>query len=161
MKNKQLPIDGLQLAVTAITTILGFFAMLGIALYWLTEQATQGNQAATAILTGIVIFVTIFVILGVLLALIWGISKIQQSASQSNMELMRINALENQQLMNDVQKGLLIAAQTSKNQTVADMGNLRLNNAAQMIPPSQGQFLPIQNNQSNIIDNAFQEIDND
>lgn len=148
-----------QIIITAISSILGFFALFGVALYWLVEQSVSGNQSAAMLLTGILIFITVFVVLVVILSLIWGISKIQQSAARSNMELMKINAIENQQIMNDVQKGLLLQTQTQRQQSASDVQTVRLLemlSKVQQPETTNGRFL---NNGANIIDNAFGELD--
>jgi len=144
MKNTEL--NGMQIVSGIVGTLIGFGALTAVGLYWLVEQSVQGNQAAAMLLTGIIIFITIFVVLAVLLALIWGISKIQQSAARSNMELMKINAIENQQIMNDVQKGLLLQAQTQQRLTATNIQTERFGANNQ-----NGRFL----DSANVIDQAF------
>ena len=159
-KNKKTD-NKIEIIIGFVTTILGFIVVLGIALYWLVKEATLGNQAATMILTFIVIVVIIFVVLAVILALIFGISKIQQSAAQSNMEMMKVNAIENQQIMNEVQKGLLLQAQTQKHQNQADIDNMRLIEMLTQQYPQLQNGQSLNNTGSNIIDNAFGELDNE
>jgi len=144
MKNTEL--NGVQIVSGIVGTFITFGVLTAVGLYWLVEQSVNGNQAAAMLLTGIMIFITIFVVLAVLLALIWGISKIQQSAARSNMELMKINAIENQQIMNDVQKGLLLQAQTQQRLTAANIQTERFGANNQ-----NGRFL----DSANVIDQAF------
>lgn len=93
-------------------TVLGGLILLSLGLYWLVEQATHGNTTA-------IILVTVF---GFVLILTLGFSmyagiafvqaKLQRSAFENNMELMRMNAIENQQITNDVTRGLLNITKT-------------------------------------------------
>lgn len=156
-KNKQTDNNRFEIVAGLVITILVFVAMIGFAMYWLVKEATEGNQAATMILTFLLIVSVIILVVFVVLALILGISKIQQSAARSNMELMKVNAIENQQIMNEVQKGLLLQAQTNRQQNHADIGNVRLiEMLTQHYPQLQSRT---QNNMgSNIIDNAFGEL---
>ena len=143
-------VDGIQVVAGVVSTLIAFGVLFAVGIYWLIQQSIDGNQAASMLLTGILIFATIFVVLIVILALIFGISKIQQSAAHSNMELMKVNAIENQQIMNQVQKGLLLQAQTQRQLNAGESARLLNKNQ----PENENRFF---GNGTTIIDQAFND----
>lgn len=158
---------GFEVVAGAVIGVLGALAMFGYGVYWLVDRAAQGDQAATMIVSFLVFIV--LMVFGLLAYFSIGMvqSKLQSRAAQDKMMLMRENAIENQEIMNQVQKGLLLFAQTQQQQGRAGIADARLTEIVQRLTDgnqqqAQPRYLGFgSSQQSDVIEAAFKELGDD
>lgn len=135
--------NNIQIVGSIASSAIGIVALIGLALYWLVEQATQGNTTAVILVTAFSFLALLMVGFLMYAGIAYVQSRIQRAAFENNMELMKTNAIENQQILSDVTKGLLLASKAQNEQL-------------KIQPPliSEQDYLQIS---SNVIESRFED----
>lgn len=107
--------DKLNMSLAMGVSVVGVVIVLCLSIYWIVQRAiVYGDPAAIVLSFVLALIAVVSIVVGIVLATVWATSKAQDMSTQRMSEMFKVNALENQsimqsnqQLMNDQLRGVL------------------------------------------------------